>query len=45
MYKKLLLVLALAMVCTTVSANAALVTRKGPPPNCHRLPLEPRCRP
>ena len=44
MSKKLLLLLALLMVANTVVANASLIARKGPPPNCRLHPNDPRCR-
>ena len=44
MSRKLLLLLALIMVCNTVAANASLVARKGPPPRCNTNPNDPRCR-
>lgn len=44
MYKRLLAVLVVTLLCSTVTANAA-VSRKaaGPPPDCHRFPHQPRC--
>ena len=44
MSRKLLLLLAVIMVCNTVAANASLVARKGPPPRCNIHPNDPRCR-
>jgi hypothetical protein len=44
MSRKLLLLLAVTMVCNTVAANASLVARKGPPPRCNINPNDPRCR-
>jgi len=44
MSRKLLLLLAVIMVCNTVAANASLVAHKGPPPRCNINPNDPRCR-
>jgi hypothetical protein len=44
MSRKLLLLLAVTMVCNTVAANASLVAKKGPPPRCNIHPNDPRCR-
>ena len=44
MSRKLLLLLAVIMVCNTVAANASLVSHKGPPPRCNINPNDPRCR-
>jgi hypothetical protein len=43
MSRKLLLLLAVFMVCNTVAANASLA-HKGPPPRCNINPNDPRCR-
>jgi hypothetical protein len=44
MSRKLLLLLAVTMVCNTVAASASLVAQKGPPPRCNINPNDPRCR-
>jgi hypothetical protein len=44
MSRKLLLLLAVTMVCNTVAANASLFSHKGPPPRCNIHPWDPRCR-
>jgi hypothetical protein len=44
MSRKLLLLLAVTMVCNTVAANASLFAHKGPPPRCNIHPWDPRCR-
>jgi len=44
MSRKLLLALAVIMVCNTVAATASLFAHNGPPPRCSTHPLDPRCR-
>jgi len=44
MSRKLLLLLAVTMVCNAVAVNASLVARKGPPPRCNINPNDARCR-
>jgi hypothetical protein len=44
MSRKVLLLLSLIMLCTSVAASASLVARKGPPPRCNIHPNDPRCR-
>ena len=39
MSRKLLLLLAVTMVCNTVAASASLFAHKGPPPQCSPPPL------
>ena len=44
MSRKLLLLLAVTMMCNTAAAYASLFSHNGPPPRCNINPNDPRCR-